>query len=456
MFNTSNSSKVATNTIRILTLIISFLILAAAVLVIATFGKASIYESCTFDNCKALNNCTIPSCVGGQCIYTPAAGCCIGEICNTTEPGIFKYETLFVKNITGKNTTNSNNSPLFIEDVMFQNSTVTFDCLISEADCPNFFKYISFDDAVKVNNLLEYNQSFVTINEIVQIRSTGLMEALEAAINLYNLNVTGNVCAPDFSACNTTIFLYGVTVSNGTVTVDIIGSTDIIIDHMTVTITTSFNVTNFIFGNSTVQAYGASGYENILFDPQREGVGIGFRNQSSVTHELDVNGTLAAVAFSFTSASLDTNELLSAFEFYTFNTTVWGPWEFNITKNFIIHVQGILVTLEFPEDFNFTAITNGTIGSLKPIPSRFRPLYNATQYLELDIVVTSDASYHGLPGVFRMNIGDGTFVIYATNPTNATTTAYTSSTMTDFIAGNPAGLKSCTVAWLISDTINLN
>jgi hypothetical protein len=450
MLNTVRSREIESYVIRSLIAIVSVAFLVAFLLVVAISGKASNYGSCTLETCISPNNCTIPSCIAGKCVLTPLDGCCNDGVCNTTEPGIFKYQTLFVRNITGRDFEDSYNDPMYIEGVMFQNSTTIFDCLIDEPDCPNFYKNISFETAVYVNNLLQYNQSFVKINDIVQIRSTGLMEALQAYVNIENLNATGNICAPDFSACNTSIFMNGVTISNGTITIDVLHATGMIINQMTITVAQSFNVTEFILGNSTAQASNRTDYRNIIFNPSGDNVGIGFSNRSLVESTLDVNGTLAGPGFTFNIAEFQQNQLLSTFEYYVFNTTIWGPWATNRTWNFMIHQEGLLVTLEFPEEFNETATYNGTIGSTKPIPPRFRPNTNSDAYYETDIVVISDASYNGLPGVFRMNVGDGMFQIYATIPTNGTTTYETSSQKTNFIVGNPAGLKTCTVTWLIS------
>jgi hypothetical protein len=104
------------------------------------------------------------------------------------------------------------------------------------------------------------------------------------------------------------------------------------------------------------------------------------------------------------------------------------------------------VIFDFPAEFNATAIRESTIGTTRPIPTRFLPNYNSTSYLELPIIVTSSASYNGVPGVFRL-AGDGYFTIYTTTQTSGSTTPANNGEKISFQPGNPAGLKSASVRW---------
>jgi hypothetical protein len=361
---------------------------------------------------------------------------------------------LVVKNITGLNQTNSFNNPVYLEGVEFRNSTTTFNCFLSRADCPAIFENLTFADAVYLNSLLQ-SGNFVLLNEILEIRNNAFIDAVEAAMNLLNANVTGTICAANFAPCSNTSVLGGVNISDGTIVINAaVIQNRTVANNAIITITSPFFVTFFAVVNATVQTYQGPSFSNApaFMDLSFHGdnVGVGFSDDTVVNYNLHVNGTFGTQFITFNSSAISHNTpIMDGFEYYVFNTTLYGPWSLNYSVNFVINRMGNQMSMEFPQEFNATAVRNSTISSRAAIPARFLPYYNTSQYFYENIVVTSDASYNGLPGIFRLN-PDGTFTIFATNPTSASTTFSNSGIATTFTNGNPAGIKSNTVSWIQS------
>lgn len=435
--------------------LISVLLFVTSILTIGYFVKSSNLDDCGFDSCVS-TNCTSAMCNSGVCVETPIDGCCENpDDCALITPGIYNYGSMFVKNITGLNATNSIDDSLTINGVTFANSTMIFDCYLSPANCPLALLNVTFTDAVYVNSLLQNNQQFVKINNILSITNNFVMNAAQAALQIYYLNVSGTFCTGNISACGGSLSINGFNITNGTFNIDTLNVQTFAADSLIIEISQSFNLTQFILGNTTAQAVSSAGnYTNVLFNPNGGNVGINIEDPDDIDYLLHVNGTTAATTLTFIGDESDPqpeNDFMSAFEYYLLNTTFYGPWAANFSKNLVINLIGQMVFVEFPE-FNETSIRNSSIYSTRPIPTRFLmgANYSSSDFFEEEIAVVSDENVNGRPGIFRI-YGDGTFLIQATLTTDLSNTT-TGELPSGFVAGLPAGIKGTSVNWVFKIT----
>lgn len=419
----------------------------------------------SFSDVKKLNSydattcistgCTVRNWNSDQCVESKIAGCCDEEFCNNTIPGTYNFNKVYAKNLTSNVIDNSFNNNLLIEGVEFKNNTATFSCLINDFSCPAYFRDLTFESIVYVNNILS-NSSLLTFNNGTQIDRSGILQALNNTVIFNNLNISNFICAGgNISSCSVNpIIANDVNMyPNGTIEVDLLNIVQqISAQNVILRLNQSFNLTEFVFGNSTVQAYNNGRFENMYFQPNGFKLGIGYNSTSSLQQTFNVNGTTAVTGINFGIAN--TSELWNTYQNYYWNTTFAGPWSSNISASIQVNIRGDQVSVFLPQ-IEALSVRNVSITTSVKFPVKYAPLNNITDSMSFDIITSSNSTYDGLPGYFSI-FGDGTVMIQPTLPTDLPTSfSWNYSPITNYAPDNIAGFKATVITWALIPQLSI-